>query len=157
MQPTPVLMQGGAKAHIADLITKSSLQINIYVLIILSLLIAFVKLIPIQIRSQAGSFLGRLFLFIGTLALAELYSWTNGLLMAVLALLLLSLSPRTTREGFLLASTSSLKLLPKNKWFVETVLKENPIAIEEEQVTTQAVQDNSNSSRSTTSSQGGTK
>ena len=156
MQPTPVLMEGGAKAHLADLITKSSLQINIYILIILSLLIAFVKLIPIQIRSQAGGFLGRLFLFIATLAMAEFYSWTNGLLMAVFALLLLSMSPRTTSEGFQPAPTSSLKFLPKNKWFVETVLKENPIAIEEEQVTTQAVQDNSNSSRST-SSQGGSR
>jgi hypothetical protein len=150
-------MEGGAKAHLADLITKSSLQINVYVLIILSLLITFVKQIPIQIRSQAGSFLGRLLLFVGALATAEFYSWTNGLLTAVLALLLLSLSPRTTREGFQPAPMSSLKLLPKNKWFVETVLKENPVAIEEEYVKTQAIQDNSNSSRSTTSSQGGSK
>jgi hypothetical protein len=150
-------MEGGAKAHLADLITKSSLQINIYVLIILSLLITFVKQIPIEIRSQAGSFLGRLFLFVATLATAEFYSWTNGLLTAVLALLLLSLSPRTTREGFLLAPTNSLRFVPNNKWFVEKVLKENPIAIEEEQVNTQAVQDNSNSSRSTSSSQGGSK
>lgn len=148
-------MKGGAKVYLSDLASKFAQPIHFYVLVALSLAIVFVKKIPLTIRSQAGTLLGRLFLFGATLAIGEYYSWTNGLLMAIFALLLLSMSPRAQREGF--HSLGSMKLITNsNKWFVERVLKENPIAIEEEYVNTQAVQDNSNSSRST-NGQGGAK
>jgi hypothetical protein len=42
----------------------------------------------------------------------------------------------------------------KDKWWVERVFKENPIAIQEDTVVTKAIQDGSNSS-SSTSAQGG--
>ena len=152
----PRVMKGGAQVYMADLVAKFSQPLNLYVLIGLALAIVFVKKIPLAIRAQAGSFLGRLFLFVATLAVAEYYSWTNGLLMAVLALLLLSMSPRPQgRDGF--QTLANLRLITDDKrWFVEKVLKENPVAIGEEVVKTQAVQDNSNSSRST-NGQGGAK
>lgn len=146
-------MKGGAQIYMADLASKFSQPINFYVLVALTLAIVFVKKIPLAVRSQAGTFLGRLFLFAAAIAIADSYSWTNGLLMAILALLLLSMSPRT--EGF--QNFGNLKLITDDKkWFVERVLKENPVAIGDETVKTQAVQDNSNSSRST-NGQGGAK
>jgi hypothetical protein len=149
-QPIPV-MKGGTSVYMMDLAKKFSNPIHVYVLIALTIAITFVKQIPVKIRSQAGTTLGRLFLFCLTVAIGELYSWTNGLLMAVLSLLLLSLSPRIS-EGFQNGNGSpvSIKLIEDNqKWFVERVLKENPVAIEEDRVKTQAVHDSSNSSRST--------
>jgi hypothetical protein len=146
----PQVMKGGAKAYVMDLAKKFSNPIHVYVLVALIVAITFVKEIPIKIRSQAGTLLGRLFLFCLTVAIGELYSWTNGLLMAVLALLLLSLSPRNSVEGFQPMSPTSFKLIEDNKkWFVERVLKENPVAIEEDRVKTQAIQETTNSSRST--------
>ena len=147
-------MKGGSHAYMADLAKKFSQPIQMYVLLALILGITFVKEIPIAIRSNANTFLGRLILFSLTIVVTQYYSWSNGLLMAVLTLLLLSMSPRKLqKEGFAAsksASSSSLKLIgDKERWFVEKALKENPIAIEEDQVSTQAIQDSSNSSRST--------
>lgn len=146
-------MKGGAKAYVIDLAKKFSSPLHVYILIALVLSITFVKEIPLSIRSQATTIPGRLFLFCATVAVGEFYSWTNGLLMAILSLLLLSMSPRTmgfALEGFQPMPLTSLKLIENNKkWFVERVLKENPIAIEEDRVGTQAIQDSSNSSRST--------
>jgi len=133
-----------------DLAKKFSNPIHFYILLALILAITYVKEIPLQIRSQAGTALGRIFLFALTVAIGQFYSWTNGLLMAVLSLLLLSLSPRASKEGFQGFSGMNFQLVEDNKkWFVERVLKENPVAIQEKEVTTQAVQDSSNSSRST--------
>jgi hypothetical protein len=147
----PQILKGGTRAHLLDLAQKFSNPIHFYVLIALVLAITYVKEIPLAVRSQAGTLLGRLFLFSLTLAVGTFYSWTNGLLMAILTLLLLSLSPRNFgTEGFQPFSGTSLKLIENNKkWFSERLLKENPIAIEETEVQTQAIQDSSNSSRST--------
>lgn len=148
-QLAPQVMKGGSHAYMADLAKKFSQPIQVYVLLALILAITFVKEIPVVIRSNANTFLGRLVLFAITIGITHFYSWSNGLLMAVLTLLLLSMSPRKLqKEGF--AQTQTLKLIgDKERWFVEKALKENPIGIEEEQVSTQAIQDSSNSSRST--------
>ncbi len=151
----PTVMRGGTQAYVMDLAKKFSNPIHIYVLLALVVAITFVKEIPITLRSQAGTTLGRLFLFCFTVAIGELYSWTNGLLMAVLALLLLSLSPRISAEGFQPIVPVSLKVIEDNKkWFVERVLKENPVAIEEDRVKTQAIQDNTTNSNRSTNNQG---
>jgi hypothetical protein len=147
-------MRGGAKVYITDLLKKYSQPIYWYLLVGIAIAITFVREIPISIRSQASTTLGRFFLFTLTIAIGEYYCWTSGLLMAVLTLLLLSMSPRNSREGF---QTTSLKLVTNSdRWFIEKVLKENPTAFEEQDVSTQAIQDSSNSSRSTTA-QGGSK
>jgi hypothetical protein len=78
--------------------------------------------------------------------------------MALFTVLLIAVSPRTFygwKEGFQTAglSTTEVKLVgQKNKWWVERLMEENPIGIEEEKVNTNAIQDNTNSSNSFSSS-----
>jgi hypothetical protein len=149
----PVTMKGGSKKYITDMFIKYSKPIQLYTLSALILAIVFVKQIPVELRSHASSFIGRGILFFSTMYIADRYSWTNGLLMGVLTLLLLSLSPRKISESFQSSKDdTSLKMIQeKKKWWVEMVLKENPIGIQEETVKTQAVQDSSNTSNSNTS------
>jgi hypothetical protein len=151
----PLIMKGGSKAHIIDLLNKYSSPINLYVLSALAMAIVFVKEIPVKIRGYAGSVFGRAVLFFVSLILADQYSWISGLFMAILSLLLLSLGPRTVAEGFQSPYNKNSKMVNDNtKWWVETVFKENPVAIEEDTVDTKAIQDGSNGS-SSTSGQGG--
>jgi len=152
--PAPPIMKGGSKAYVVDILKKYGTAIDLYVMTVLVIGIVFVKEIPLEVRGLAGSALGRLALFLGTVILADKYSWITGLLMAILSLLLLSLGPRTVQEGFQ-APYSRMKLITdKEKWWVERVFKENPIAIQEDGVETKAIQDGSNGS-SSTSTQGG--
>jgi hypothetical protein len=150
----PPMMQGGAKKYLLDIVDKFHHPIQLYVLVALALGIAYVKEIPIEIRSQAGAPLGRIFLFVSTVLITHYFSWVNGLLFAVLSLLLMSLSPRV--EGFQPIDDSISLITNKKKWFVEEVLKETPVAIEKEKVRTLPVQDNS-TSQASISAQGGSK
>ena len=148
-------MKGGSKHYINDIMIKYSKPIEIYIVSVLLLAIVFVKQIPIEIRSQASTLLGKALLFFATVWIADKYYWVDGLLMAILTLLLLSLSPRKISENFKASidDDTNVKLVQeKHKWWVERLLKENPIGIQEDTVRTQAVQDGSNGSNSTTSS-----
>jgi len=155
MKPVePQIMVGGSKAHLLDLLMKFSGTIDAYVLTTLVLVIVFVKQIPISIRSQANTFIGRILLFAATIGIADMYSWTNGVLMGILSLLLLSISPRSS-EGFQSSYDTNIKMVSdKHKWWVEQVFNEEPVGIQEDSVKTSAVQDGSNT-QSSTSSQGG--
>lgn len=151
----PPVMQGGSSTHIFDILNKHSSTISFYIISFLTISIVFVKEIPLPLRSMAGTVLGKSLIFIFTLLIAHLYSWTAGLLMAILSVLILSLGPRTVEEGFQAPYSTNMKLIGTNdKWWVEKVFKENPIGIQEDNVITKAIQDNSNSS-SSNSSQGG--
>ena len=153
--PTAAIMQGGAKAHFLDILKKHSTTIDIYVMSLLTIGIVFVKEIPIEVRSMAGTILGKTGIFFATIFIAQHYSWISGLLMAILSVLVLSLGPRTTAEGFQAPYSTNMKIVTdKEKWWVEKVFKENPIGIQEDNVITKAIQDNSNGS-SSNSSQGG--
>ena len=157
MNQPPLVMKGGSKAHVIDLLKKYSSPINLYILSGLAIAIVFVKEIPLNIRGYAGSVFGRALLFCVSLILADQYSWISGLFMAILSLLLLSLGPRTVSEGFQSPYDKNIKFVNNDKkWWVETVFKENPLAIEEEKVNTKAIQDGSNGSSSTTG-QGGSR
>jgi hypothetical protein len=136
------MVGGGPKSHLFELVNKFSDQINFGVLVFLVLTIVFVKKIPLRIRKYSGHFLGRILLFVLTLLVGKYYSWRNGLLVAILALLLLSLSPRTLEEGF----HANVRVDGKQKWLVEQILKENPRGVDDKEVITQAIQDGSNSS-----------
>jgi hypothetical protein len=154
MDKAPVL-KGGSKNYIFDILSKYSTTIDVYVMSILVLTIVFVKEFPLEIRAHAGTIPGKIVLFFATLIIADKYSWVSGLLMALLSLLLLSLGPRTVAEGFQSPYTNNMKIVTdKEKWWVEKVFKENPLAIQEDIVNTKQIQDGSNSS-SSTSSQGG--
>jgi predicted membrane protein len=152
--PAPILMKGGAKEHMLDLVRKYAAPLNLYVGILLVIGCVFVKQIPAPIKAHADSLLGRFTLFFATLVLADLYSWPYGILMALFAVLLISMAPRAFEEGFQSdKGNQGTKIVSqKEKWFIEKALDENPLAIEEDRVRTQAIQDNTTGSNSTTSS-----
>lgn len=152
------IMKGGAREHILDIAKKYAQPINIYIGIALVLGITYIGQIPDSVTYRANTSLGRLVLFCLTIVIADTYSWVYALLMALFAVLLIAVSPRTLKEGFQGGDTGTMgdmdvKLVnQKKRWFSEEVLHENPLGIEEEKVRTAAVQDNSNSSNSTNSS-----
>ena len=158
--PTPLpIMKGGAKEQILDIIQKYAAPLNIYIGIALVLAISYVGKIPDAHLRFFDSFLGRALLFSGTLFVASLYSWVYAVLLGIFAVLVLSVAPRPytqeafenmVRSGAPLKMSSDVKLISqKKKWWIEEVMGENPIGIEEERVETSAIQDNSNSSSST--------
>ncbi len=143
-------MKGGAKEHILDIIKRYAQPLNIYIGIALVLGITYVGQIPKSLAFYANTVLGRFVLFSLTVIIADTYSWVYALLMALFVVLLISVSPRNYREGFQNLPKSDIKLVTqKRKWWSEEVLQENPLGIEEDYVKTQAIQDNTNSSNST--------
>ena len=143
-------MKGGARDLFIDMVKRHESPLTVYTLLGITLCIVYVKLIPLKIRRHADTLLGRLALFILTIVVAKYTTWSNGLLVAVFALLLLSMSPRTT-EGFQDGS-SKKKITDKNLWWVEQVFKENPTEIDEDKVITSAIQDGSTNQKSSVSS-----
>jgi hypothetical protein len=151
---TPV-MKGGAKEHILDILKKYAQPLNIYIGIALVLAITYIGQIPKSFAFTANTIVGRFVLFWLTIIIADTYSWIYALLMAVFAVLLIAVSPRTLVENFnsSVNGNTDVKLVTqKKRWWSEEVLQENPLGIEEEKVKTSAIQDNSNTSNSTNSS-----
>lgn len=157
MKPVPNMqapvMTGGAKDLFVDMVKRHESPLTIYTLLGLTLCIVYVKQIPLKTRRLADTFFGRLVLFILTIVIAKYTTWSNGLLVAVFTLLLLSMSPRTT-EGFQDVS-SKKKITDKNLWWVEQVFQENPQEIDEDEVITSAIQDGSTNQKSGGSSNSG--
>lgn len=131
-----------------DIVKKQWSPIEIYILIVLGLGIVFVREIPLKVRRTAESLIGRAVLFGVTVFITMNSPWINGVLFVIFALLILSMSPRSS-EGFQNSTTSVKLISDKNLWFVEAVLKENPVGIEDDEVQTSPIQDGANSSRST--------
>ena len=111
--------------------------------------IVYVRQIPASVLIQLNRIIGRIFLFAITLVVADMYSWTYGVMMALLAILILATNPRI--EGF--EDTTDIKLVinPK-RWFIEKVLNEHPSGIAEDKVTTTAIQDQGRSASTPSSS-----
>jgi hypothetical protein len=154
-------MKGGAREQLWDLVQKYAQPLHIYLGVFLVLGITYVGQIPDRFSYQANTVIGRLFLFLAAVFVADTYSWVYGLLMSLFVVLLIVVSPRTQgREGFQnvkegqVAGDVGVKLVSqKKRWWSEEVLQENPIGIEEEKVKTSAIQDSgSGSSNSVTSS-----
>ena len=147
-------MKGGAREHTIDIIKKYAQPLNLYVGIILVLAITYIGQIPKYIAFRANTLLGRLFLFVLTIVIADTYSWIYALLMALFSVLIIAVAPRTLKEAFQdVSSDINVKLVSqKKKWWSEEVLKEDPLGLEEDRVKTSAIQDNSNASNSSTSS-----
>jgi len=150
----PPVMKGGAREHMIDIIKKYAQPLNVYVGIILVLAITYIGQIPKSIAFRANTLLGRLFLFVLTIVIADTYSWIYALLMALFSVLIIAVAPRTLKEAFQdVSSDINVKLVSqKKKWWSEEVLKEDPLGLEEDRVKTSAIQDNSNASNSSTSS-----
>lgn len=141
------VMKGGAREALLDIIAKQWSPIEVYILMFLILSIVFVREYPVSIRQYADTFLGKSALFAVAIFVSMHYSWLNGLFIALFTLLVLSMSPRKT-EGFQDKKTKVKMVDNANPWWVEAVLKENPIGFGEDDVTTSAVQDNNATSRS---------
>jgi c-di-AMP phosphodiesterase-like protein len=147
-------MKGGAREQLIDIVKKYAQPLNVYVGIVLVLAITYIGQIPKSVSFRANTTLGRLVLFALTIVIADTYSWIYALLMALFTVLIIAVAPRTLKENFQdVNGDVDVKLVSqKKRWWAEEVLKENPLGIEEDNVKTRAIQDNSNASNSTTSS-----
>lgn len=154
----PPVMSGGAREQMIDIVKKYAQPLNVYIGVILVLGIIYVGRIPKPIAFRANTLIGRTTLFILTIIIADTYSWNYALLMALFTVLIIAVAPRTFRESFQNRSSGDSKnsdvkmVTQKKKWWSEELLEENPIGIEEDDVRTSAIQDNSNDSPNSTTS-----
>lgn len=144
--PTPILMKGGFRAQIGDLFSKYEGPVSLLVGTFAALVIVFLNQIPKDVRRQADSLLGRALLLTFTILVTIVFGWPLGILVALMSALLVGaggVHPVTLTdltEGF--SPDFNVKLVPnKKKWFVEKVLGENPLLIEDTVIDTSAVQD----------------
>jgi hypothetical protein len=153
-QTIPV-MSGGMREILSDFSQKQKYQVDFFFALLLILGIVFVHEIGIHIRNQLDTFLGRLFAFGLLVLVTDQFSVIHGILLAIFLALILSQSTNTRPgpvskqpEGF--SSDLQLRLVPskKHRWWVEELMKENPIGIEDEKVNTMAIQDDQTSNRS---------
>lgn len=157
-QTVPV-MRGGMREILTDFSQKQKVQFDIVFGLILLLGIVFANEVAVHIRNQLDTFIGRLLAFGLVILVTDQIGWLHGILLALFFALVLSFSttPRDipsrppakkTTEGF--APDYALRLVPpkKHRWWVEEVMKENPVGIEDEKVNTMAVQDNTATNRS---------
>jgi hypothetical protein len=141
----PPVMKGGVREMVLDFSKKQMGYVELIASVVLVLGIVFPANIPVVVRKQASTSVGRLLLFGILFGILTYSTWVNGVLFAVFAAVLLS--TRSPVEGF--TSDYSFQLVDdKKKWFVEEVLHENPIAIRDEKVDTDAVQDDNQEGRS---------
>jgi hypothetical protein len=150
--PQPLVMSGGAREQMLDVVKKYAQPLNVYIGILLVLGIIYVGRIPKTIAFRANTLLGRSALFALTILIAETYSWNYALLMALFTVLIIAVAPRTFREPFQNASADLKLVTQKRKWWAEEVLEENPLGIEDDSVKTSAIQDSGNDSPNSTTS-----
>lgn len=157
--PATVVMKGGFRAQMGDLFSKYEGPVALLVGTFATLVIVFLGQIPKDVRRQADSLLGRAFLLTFTVLVTIIFGWPLGVLVGLMSALLIGaggvhpFSKPVTTEGF--SPDFNVKLVPnKKKWFVEQVLGENPLLIEDTVIDTSAVQDltekNAGSVQSTT-------
>jgi len=134
---------GGMKKGLFEFLEKSRSTQTLFVYICMTLIIVFKEQIPVGIYTQLDSFPGRLLILFIIITFVHLYGWIPGLLAAIAFALLLGL-PNPITEGFGSGGETSIQVVPTGKkWFVEKLFNENPIAIEEEKVVTDAIQNDS--------------
>jgi hypothetical protein len=147
-QPLPPgthYMKGGFRAQVDDLYHKYEQPIMLLLGILMVVIIVFLEKIPVEIRKQADSLPGRALLLLFTVTITVLYGWPMGILAGLMSALLIGAGgihpiTRPVTEGF--SSEMNVRIVPgKHKWFIEKVMGENPLLIEDDTVTTSAVQD----------------
>jgi hypothetical protein len=132
---------GGFQQNFTELLEKYGSPFEILLFIVLFLGIVFMSKLPPALAKHSDTTLGRLFWAAATYFVVNRYGWSIGLVFALFAGLLIGAgSSKSIKEGF----NADLRVIPSNdKWFIERVLGENPKLIEEENVKTQAIQDDS--------------
>ncbi len=132
---------GGVQEQMSDLLSKYGPPVQTILVLGIFLGIVFLPKLPKQLMEISDAFYGRLAHIALLYHVTANFGWTVGIVLAVFSALLIgggSNRRLPIKEGF----NSDLKLVEsKNKWFVEKVLGENPLLIEEENVTTLPVQD----------------
>lgn len=147
------LMVGGAKFQQTVLDwTKQSTQLCMTVMtVILVIWITFADKLPVNIRWQLSTTVGRLLLLLVLFIVHMLCGWMMTLLFAIAIALTWAARPMfkpvgvpdeplpasAAQEGFANIKKTQTS---SHKWFVETVLHENPTKIVEDRVDTMAVQ-----------------
>ena len=119
-----------------DIINASKNPLQTIILLLLISAIVFESKIPSKWCEWADTVYGKAIVVAVFLFLEHSYHWSLGILWILFALLLVS--PEALRiEGF-----NDYALVDgKKRWFVEKVLKENPVAIKEREINTYPVQD----------------
>ncbi len=143
---TPIVMKGGFREQVGDLFSRYEGPVALLVGTFATLVIVFLGKIPKEIRRQADSVLGRALLLTFTVTTTIVFGWPLGVVVGLMSALLIGaggIHPVTktgVTEGF--APDFNVKLVPnKKKWYVEQVLGENPLLIEDTVIDTSAVQD----------------
>ena len=144
--PATFVMKGGFREQIGDLFSKYDQPVGLLVATFATLVIVFLGKVPKDIRRQADSLLGRALLLTFTVLTAVVFGWPLGVLVGLMSALLIGaggvhpVAIQSVTEGF--SPDFNVKLVPnKKKWFVEQVLGENPLIIEDSVIDTSAVQD----------------
>lgn len=147
------LMIGGAKFQqtVLDWSKQSnSLFLSVFSVILVVFAIFGDKLPPV-VRWQLSTTVGRLFLLILLYLIYVLGGWEFALLFTIIIALIWSMRPLllpSMKEGF---RNMKKTRVSRPKWFVETVLEENPLEIVEDRIETLAVQDNGDGMKGKTS------
>ena len=149
------LMIGGAKFQqtVLDWSKQSnSLFLSVFSVILVVLAIFGDKLPPV-VRWQLSTTVGRLFLLILLYIIYILGGWELALLFTIIIGLIWSMRPLllplpSLKDGF---RDMKKTRVSRPKWFVESVLEENPLEIVEDRVETLAVQDGGESMKGKTS------
>ncbi len=144
--PATVVMKGGFREQMGDLFSKYEGPVALLVGTFATLVIVFVGKIPKEIRRQADSLLGRALLLTFTVLTTIVFGWPLGVVVGLMSALLIGAGgvhpvvKTGIQEGF--TPDFNVRLVAgKKKWFVEQVLGENPLLIEDSVVDTSAVQD----------------
>lgn len=138
-------MKGGVREQLGDLFSRYQDPLAFVTGTFITIVIVFLGKISKDVRRQADSFLGRALLLTFTVLVTILFGWPLGVLAGLMSALLIGaggVHPVSValQEGF--APDMNVRLVPnKKKWFVEEVLGENPLLIEDTVIDTSAVQD----------------
>jgi hypothetical protein len=132
---------GGFQEQMSDLLSKYGPPTQVLILLVIFLGVVFLPKLPKEIAEHSDAVYGRLVHSGLVYFVTQTYGWTTGIVLAVFSALLISAGSNRrlpVKEGF----NSDIKLIDsKEKWFVEKVLGENPLLIEEENVYTMPIQD----------------
>ena len=153
------VQSGGVQQPVVDEIIQMT---GHFILLFLVLVCVYVSRIPNDILYKFKKTWVQVLGVVGIMVLTSLYGYIHGILAALTFSLVVSHALRDNSEGFagschtpvlFLDNHDSTSFIPKShKWFGEKILGENPIAIREDRVTTNAVQDLSERNMGTNSS-----
>jgi hypothetical protein len=152
VQQQPLAQQLGGANPLGPILNNLDSTPHLLYGFLILLIITFVDQVPASIGRHIDTALGRVLGIAAVGAVTHYLGFSYGLLTAIAFLLLVHISPRlaaTGTDGFYdYQSQNSMG----TQWFVEQVLGENNVAIQNDRVNTSAVQDLSEKTMSKSSS-----